>query len=178
MSRKTTKKESGHKWVKTQFCWRITTEQAWPVTSIVAAWYKQGKFISHFNFTISPLQLGEYMSQIDTQCRVKLTLNIESNWLSISSQIDSQYRGKLTLNIESNWLSISSQIDSQYRVKLTLNIESNWLSISSQIDSQYRVKLTLNIESNWLSISSQIDSQYRVNLTQKFSNYSESLVEF
>ena len=84
---------------------------------------------------------------------VKLTLNIESIWLSISSQFDSQYRVNLTLNIESIWLSISSQFDSQYRVNLTLNIESIWLSISSQFDSQYRVNLTLNFESIWLKYS-------------------------
>ena len=33
--------------------------------------------------------MGEYLSQIDSQYQVNLTLNIESIWLSISSQFDS-----------------------------------------------------------------------------------------
>ena len=33
--------------------------------------------------------IREYLSQIDSQYRVKLTLNTESNWLSIPSQFDS-----------------------------------------------------------------------------------------
>ena len=45
----------------------------------------------------------------------KLTLNDESK-LDIESPNDSQYWVKLTLNIESKWLSILSQIDSQYQV--------------------------------------------------------------
>ena len=59
----------------------------------------------------------------------------KSNWLSMSSQFDSQCRVNLTLNVESIWLSMSSQFDSQCRVNLTLNVESVWLSMSSQFDT-------------------------------------------
>ena len=147
---------------------------------------KKIESLAEMNFDPGFLAIEEYLIQIDAQYRVKMILNIESKWFSISSQNDSQYRVKMILNIESKWFSISSQNDSQYRVKMILNIESKWFSISSQNDSQYRVKMILNIESKWFSISSQNDSQYRVkmilNIESKWLNiefqYSESRVEF
>ena len=82
--------------------------------------------------------ISEYLSQYDSRYRVKLTLNIKSNWLSLSSQIDSHYRVKLTLNIESNWLSLSSQIDSN--ILQLLRIPGSNFSFAS--DSIIQVKMT------------------------------------
>ena len=97
--------------------------------------------------------IREYLSQINSILRVKLSQYWESNWLNIESQIDSILRVKLTQYWESNWLNIESQIDSILRVKWTQYWESNWLNIESQIDSILRVKLTEYWESNWLKYS-------------------------
>ena len=75
------------------------------------------------------------MSQLDFQCWVNWTLNVESIWLSMLCQFDSQCWVNLTLNVESIWLSMLSQLDSQCWINLTLNVESIWLSMLSQFDS-------------------------------------------
>ena len=120
---------------------------------------------------------GDYLSQIDSTLRVKLTQHWESNWLNIESQIGSTLRVKLAQHWESNWLNIENQIGSTYwesnfnidsligwtlrvkyigstlRVKLVQHWESNWLNIESQNDPILRVKLTQHWESNWLKYS-------------------------
>ena len=95
---------------------------------------------------------------------------------------DSQY-----LNIEYNWLPISSQFDYQYRVKLTITIESNWLSLSSQIDYQYRVNLT-QIFSNysetrvefqfrqWLNFLGQNDSIFSFSVSSIYFDFLKRLI--
>ena len=72
---------------------------------------------------------GEYLSQIDSTLRVKLTQHWESDWT---------VRVKLTQHWESSWLKIESQIDSTLR---------EGLNIESQIGSTLRVKLTQYWES-------------------------------
>ena len=94
------------------------------------------------------------------------------------SQFDSQCRINLTLNFESIWLSMLSQFDSQCWVNLILNVEPIWLSMLSQFDSQCWANLTLNVEPIRLSMLNQFDSQCWVNLTQIFSSYPLYRVEF
>ena len=79
------------------------------------------------------------MSQLDSQCWVNLTLNVESTWLSMLSQFDSQCWANLTL--------------AQCCANKTLNVESIWLWMLSQLDSQCWVNLTFNVESIWFKYS-------------------------
>ena len=115
---------------------RVNTERknwvilTWKVKSLVELKFEPG-------FRV----IGEYLSQIDSILRVKLTRYWESNWLDIESQIDSILRVKLTRYWESNWLDIESQI-----VHLSLNIESNY-SKSVRILVQ---PVTLLFRSKWL----------------------------
>ena len=94
-----------------------------------ASYDRQREKKSHFDIKVESLAelkfdpakwvTGEYLSQIDSTLRVKLTQHWESNWLNIESQIDSTLRVKLTQHWESSWLNIESQVDSTLRVKLT-----------------------------------------------------------
>ena len=102
------------------------------------------------------------LSQFDFQCRVNLTLNVESIWLSMLNQLDSQCWANLNLNVEQIRLSMLSQFHYQCWVNLAINVESIWLSMLSQFD--------LNVESIWLKCW--------VNLTQIFISYPLSPVEF
>ena len=97
---------------------------------------------------------GDYLSQIDTTLRVKLTQHWESNWLNIESQIGSTY-WESNFNIVSliGWTLRVKYIGSTLRVKLVQHWESNWLNIESQNDPILRVKLTQHWESNWLKYS-------------------------
>ena len=104
-------------------------------------WYTERKKLSHFDMKswvtcrtkIRPVKwvTGEYLSQIDSTLRVKLTQHWESNWLNIESQIDSTLRVKFTQHWESNSLSIESQIHPALRVELIQHWESNWLKYFS-----------------------------------------------
>ena len=75
------------------------------------------------------------LSQLDSQCWVNWTLNVESIWLSMLSQFESQCWVNLTPIVEPIWLSMLSQLDSQCWVSLTLNVKSIWLLMLSRFDS-------------------------------------------
>ena len=85
-------------------------------------------------FALAKWVTEEYLSQIDSTLRVKLT--------HIEIRIDSTLRVKSAKHWESIWLKIRNHVDSKLGVKLTQKWELSWLSNAGKFDSTLIVKLT------------------------------------
>ena len=87
---------------------------------IKSFWHKKFELLEELKFYPEKWVTGEYLSQIDSAFRVKLTQHWEFNWLNIESQIGSTLRVKLNQHWESNWINFESSIDSNILQLFTL----------------------------------------------------------